>query len=89
MLRDRKFYAQLETLLERNRNLTSLYIYQITADQVAFSSSQYGGIILWHNKFHIKYPRFNSSFHLKFALHARLMIYNKMRNLGGFFEILK
>jgi hypothetical protein len=83
-----KFYPQIEAHYEKRGQLTSLYLYRISANQVAFSSGKYGAMLLWHDKFDVKYPRFNSSLHLRLWYLQKLNICQKAGDMHGAFQAM-
>lgn len=83
-----RFYRQIEAFFEKTGQLASLYLYRISANQVAFSSGEFGSILLWHDKFDKKHPRFNSSLHLRLWFSQKLNICQKAGDTEGTFQTM-
>jgi CHAT domain-containing protein/tetratricopeptide (TPR) repeat protein len=84
-----KFYRQIEDFFEKTGRLVSLYLYRLSANQVAFSSGEFGSILLWHDKFDMKHPRFNSTLHLRLWFSQKLNICQKVGDINGSFNAMR
>ena len=83
-----KFYRQLETTFEKTGQLTKLFVYRLSANRIAFSSGEFGSILLWHDRFDMKHPQFNS-IHKRLWLSQKLDICQKVGDIEGSAEAMQ